>query len=484
MSAPVVALSIVAVIVLGAIAFALIGVHRIRMTPTEYMVGGRSFGSLFLWLLMAGEIYTSFTFLGAAGWAYGKGAPAFYILAYGTIGYIVGYFLLPPVWRLAKEHGFLTAADFFAHRYGTRWLAPAIAIIYFFLLVPYVTLQLSGLETLLSLAGYGAYNATFTVGTAFAVITFFVFTAGLRGTAWASIIKDSLVLCAVVFAGVYLPIHFFGSPAAVFDRIIETNPHWLTLQSTGPYPPAWYVSTVLLTGVGFFAGAHNWAAVFSARSEDTLRRNAMLLPLYQLLLILVMFAGFTALLLIPGLKGAAADRSFMLVVQKYFAPWVLGLIAGAGCLAALVPASAQLLGAASILSKNVIGDLFNLATSDRARTMTTRVLVLIIAGMALIFWINAKQTLVELLLLYYNGIIQMLPGFIFGLIWPRVNALAVGLGIAAGLLAAVLLSKTSTVFGLNNGCYALAANLVVCITITLLSRAPEPTLEALPETHR
>jgi len=207
-----IALSIVAAIVLGTIAFALLGVHRLRMNPTEYMVGGRSFGALFLWVLLAGEVYTSFTFLGAAGWAYGKGAPAFYILAYGTIGYIISYFLLPPIWRLAKERGFLTGPDFFVDRYRSRLLGAAIAVVYFFLVVPYVTLQLTGLQILLTIAGYGHYNATAAVSIAFVLMALFVFTAGLRGTAWASVVKDTLVLGAVLFAGIAIPIRFFGSP--------------------------------------------------------------------------------------------------------------------------------------------------------------------------------------------------------------------------------------------------------------------------------
>lgn len=472
MSAAAIALSIVAAIVLGTIVFALIGVRRLPVTPAQYIVGGRSFGALFLWILLAGEIYTSFTFLGAAGWAYGKGAPAFYILAYGTAAYIISYFLLPPIWRIGKERGLLTSADFFVDRYGSRWLGAAIAIVQFFLIVPYVTLQLTGMQILLTLAGYGKYNATIAVGIGFLVIAVFVFTAGLRGTAWASVVKDTLVLGAVIFAGIFLPIHFFGSPAAMFDRLLATHPTWVTLQTASSYPPLWYVSTVLLTAAGFYMGPHAFAAVYSAKDADTLRRNAIFLPLYQVVMILMFFAGFTALLIVPGLRGSDADQSFMLVVQRFYAPWVLGLVAGAGCLAALVPASAQLLGAASVLSKNVLGDIFNLATPDRARTLATRVLVIVIAVFALGLWLTARTTLVDLLLLYYNGITQMLPGVVFALMWPRVRAVAVGSGIAGGLITAALLQYGHAVnaHGLNTGFFALGINLVICVGITLLSK--------------
>lgn len=473
MTPAVTAVGITALVIAATIAFALIGSHRLRVSPSEYMIGGRSFGSIFLWLLMAGEIYTSFTFLGAAGWAYGKGAPAFYILAYGTIGYVIGYFLLPAIWRRGQAAGLLTAPDFLFDRYGAKWLSASVSVIYFFLIIPYITLQLTGMQILLTIAGYGTFDARVAVVIAFLIVALFVFAAGLRGTAWASIIKDSLVLLGVIFAGVVLPIHFFGSPAAVFDRIVAANPNWLTLQPGGLYPPLWYVTTVAVTGIGFFMGAHNIAATFSAKSEDALRRNAIFLPLYQLLLVLVFFAGFTALLLVPGLKGPAADQSFMLVVQKFYPPWVLGLIAGAGCLAGLVPASAQLLGAASVLSKNFLGDVLGIATEDRARTTLTRVLVLVIALLALWFWTVGGKTLVELLLFYYNGIIQMLPAFVFGLLWPRVNAAAIGAGIGIGLAAAVAIAymfpHAPSVAGVNPGVFSLALNVLVCTAVTLLA---------------
>ena len=225
-----VALSVIGVVLLGTIALGLWGVRRVRMDPHQLIVGGRSFGTLLLWVLLAGEIYTSFTFLGAAGWAYGKGAPAFYILCYGPLAYIFSYFLGPLIWRVSREHNLLTGPDFFVAQYGSRALGVGVALVSVVFIVPYATLQLSGIETLLRIAGYDSLNATVAVGLAFALIIFFVFSCGLRGVAWASVVKDMLVLVAVVFAGIWLPVHFFGSPAAVIDRVLAAHPHWMTLE--------------------------------------------------------------------------------------------------------------------------------------------------------------------------------------------------------------------------------------------------------------
>jgi len=467
-----IALGIVALVVVGTILLGLSGVRGVKMDPQEFIVGGRRVGALLLWLLLAGEIYTTFTFLGAAGWAYGKGAPAYYILCYGTIAYVISFFLAPPIHRIARERGYLTGPDFFADRYGSRLLGALVALLGFSMLVPYVTLQLTGLQILLQIAGYGTIDALRAVAIGFFVVALFTFAAGLRGAAFASVAKDLLVLLGVIFAGILLPIHFFGSPAGALDAVLRDHPSWLTI--AGPNSPngiTWVVTTTILTGCGFFMWPQSMAAIYSARNEDTLRRNAVFLPFYQVMLLLVFFAGFTALEVMPGLKGPAADQSFMLVVQKYYPAWVLGFLAAAGTLAALIPAAGQLLAAASIVGKNVFAD-YGIARDPASQTRTTRILVLVVAVLAFGFWAYNRQTLVSLLLIGYNGIAQLVPGVVLGVATRRPPALAVGAGILAGLATLILfvVPKTAeiieintriTAHGINTGLVALAINIVV-----------------------
>jgi SSS family solute:Na+ symporter len=468
------ALSIVALVVFGTIAFALIGVRRVKMDPSQYIVGGRSFGTLFLWVLLAGEIYTTFTFFGIAGLS--QGAPAFYVMAYGACAYVIGYFLAPAIWRAGKEGNLLTGADFFETRYNSRVLGVSVAVLQFVMVVPYVALQLTGLQILLRIAGYGAYDATAAVCIAFLVLALFVFTAGLRGTAWASVVKDVFVLGGVIFAGVAIPMRFFGSPAAMLDRVMQAHPQMLVLPPGSAFHGTlWYVSTVLLSAIGFYMGPHSWSAVYSARSADTLRRNAMLLPFYQIFLSLMIFAGLSAALIHPGLKGTAVDQSFLLVVQQYYPAWILGLIAAAGALAALVPASALLLAGASVITKNVAGDIFGVATGDASRTLLTRLLVIVVALLALGVWLTARKTVVELLLLYYNGVTQFTPGAVAAFVWKRATAWAVGAGIAVGLAVAIPLAALNIApWGINAGFLALAANVAVMVAVSLAGRPRTP----------
>jgi SSS family solute:Na+ symporter len=456
-----IALLIVLFVIVGTIGFGILGVRRIKMSPAQFILGGRSFGIVFLWLLSAGEVYTSFTFLGAAGWAYSRGAPAFYIICYLAVSCITIFFYMPPIWRIARRKGLLTSADYFADRYQSPALGFLTALVGVVFLIPYITLQLTGIQILLQIAGYGAINSVLAAGGAFGLIICFVLISGLRGAAWASLIKDGLVLAGVIFAGIVLPVQFFGSPQAAIDKVLQVHPNWMTLVGLSEnYGTLWFATTVLLSGLGGYVWPHAFASQLAARNPDTIRRNAMILPIYQIMLLLVFFAGFSALLVKPGLKGPEVDQSFMLVVQEHYPAWLLGLVAGAGCLAGLVPASAQILAAASLLSRNL------LPAKEEQVTQRTRLYIIVLALLAFLFWVFNRVTLVGLLLVGYSGITQLFPGVVLSLRKRPPHALSVAIGIivALVLLTIFAVQGTSVIYGANVGTVALAVN-IVCLFV-------------------
>src|SRR5690348_14985990 len=155
-----IALLIMSVVFAVSIALGLQARRGTEMTLEQWSVGGRKFGTIFVFLLMAGEIYTTFTFLGGSGWAYGKGAPALYILCYGALAYALSYFLLPVIWRYAKMHGLVSQADFFASKYRSPGLGILVSLVSVAAIVPYLVLQLKGLGIIVSEASYGSISAT------------------------------------------------------------------------------------------------------------------------------------------------------------------------------------------------------------------------------------------------------------------------------------------------------------------------------------
>lgn len=451
------------------------------MTLEQWSVGGRGFGTLFVFLLMAGEIYTTFTFLGASGWAYGKGAPAFYILCYGALAYAGSYFLLPPIWRHATRHRLHSQADFFARRYGSRPLGVVVALVGFAALLPYLVLQLKGLGIIVSETSYGALSPTAAIWGSTVVLVAYVMLSGVHGSAWTAVVKDVMILGVAVGLGLYLPWRYYGGIQPMFEAVARVRPELLLLPGKG-LSPVWFVSTVLLSACGFYMWPHAFASLYTARSEETFRRNAAVMPLYQLVLLFIFFTGFAAVLQVPGLTGAEADLSLLRLSKLAFAPWLVGLIGAAGVLTALVPGSMLLLTGATLLAKNVYGTL-RPGSDERTVGTLARALVPAFALAAVFGALHGGSGLVPLLLLGYNCVTQLFPALVLSLAerpWPTAagalagivagEAVVLWLGLSGATLAKLFPGWPSVVTDLNVGIVALAANGATLAVVTLLTR--------------
>ena len=443
-------------------AVGLAGRGRGEMNLERWSVGGRRFGVILVWLLMAGEIYTTFTFLGASGWAYSRGAPSFYILVYGTIGYTVSFFLLPPIWRMAKQRGLHTQPDFFLARYNSPALAGVVALVGVVSMVPYLQLQLAGLGFIVEIASGGALSSTSAILIAFVLTCLFVYSSGLRGIAWVAVVKDITMIAAVVVIGFGLPAMFFGGIGPMLDAAMRQHPaHLVFPGSTKTMGVGWVVSTILLTGLGFYCWPHMFASAFSARDDRTIRRNAVIMPLYQLPILLILFVGLTALMVIPDL--ANPDTALLALTTRSYPAWFAGLVGGAGAVTAMVPASMLLLVAATLVAKNVYRPLAGREVGDGELMRASRVSTVVIALAALALALWSPKELVNLLIFGYDGVAQFFPGIALGVFAPRVRARHVLPGLVFGELAVVSLiwSGHDPFLGMNAGFVGLAANAAV-----------------------
>jgi solute:Na+ symporter, SSS family len=448
-----------------------------KMNLEEWSVAGRSFGLLFMWLLMAGEIYTTFAFLGASGWAYSRGGPALYIMAYITLGYVVSFYVLPFIWELGRRHGLQTQSDFFEKRYQSKGLALFVSLIGVLFVIPYLQIQLVGLGIIVQVASFDQIPRATSIFIAVCIVASFVFFGGMRAVAWVSVIKDFLMILAAVSIGIYVPVHYFGGVGALFHSLATTHPTHLVMPgTTKTMGHAWFISTVVLSACGFYMWPHTFGAAFTAKSGHILRRNAIVTPLYTISLAFIFIAGFAAVLLVPGLSNG--DMSLLMLARKSFPPWFLGVIGGAGALTAMVPAAIIILTASTLFAKNVYRPLFapQMAEDKIARLAKTMVLVLALTSFYLA--LHSSTTLVALLLLGYAGVTQFFPGVVLGLFWPRVTTTGVISGLVAGLatVAALMLSHHDPFRGLNAGFIALCLNFLVTATVSFLTRAQENPL--------
>ena len=199
-----------------------------------------------VFLLMAGEVYTTFAFLGASGWAYSRGGPTLYILAYLTLAYVVSFFILPQIWEVGRRYGMQTESDFFrAATAATTW-PRFVCIVGIACFVPYLQLQLTGVGIIVSVASFDGIARGPAMAISVVAAGRVRVASGVRAVAWVSIIKDVLMVFAALAIGIGVPLIHFGGIGRMFAALAHAQPAHLTMPGATPnLGHAWYVSTVL-----------------------------------------------------------------------------------------------------------------------------------------------------------------------------------------------------------------------------------------------
>jgi len=472
-----IALILIALSAVGALVLGMSARHGHKMKLEEWTVGGRGFGAILVFLLLAGEIYTTFTFLGASGYAYGLGAPAYYILAYGTLAYVISYFMLPPIWAYARRLNLVTQPDFFAAKFASPTLGVLVALVGVVALIPYLVLQFTGLGIIVEVASYGAIPKSIAVLLGAAVVSLYVIVSGVRGSAWTAVVKDILIILVAVFLGLYLPLHYQGGITAMFTALDHAKPGFLAFAATGK-SLSWFISTVLLTALGFFMWPQSFAACYTARHADVFRKNAIVLPLYQLVLLFIFFVGFSAALVVPGLHGSASNMALLKVSVAAFPPVIVGIIGATGVLTALVPGSMIMMTAATLFSRNLVAAI-RPGQSDDTTALIAKTLVPVVGVVAAYFAISGSSTIVALLLMGYSFVTQLFPSLICSLLRRNpatkegaIAGIVVGVGtvvyftLTSATIAKLLPGAPEIVRDLNVGTAALVLNILALVIVS------------------
>ncbi|RYD60089.1 MAG: sodium:solute symporter family protein [Sphingomonadales bacterium] len=461
----------------------------------EWTLGGRKFGTLVFWFLNAGEIYTTFAVLGISGFAWAYGAPAYLAFCSVSLAAAIGYWLTPRIHSYGRRHGLVTQADFFAHRYGTRWLGVVVAVSGLFALVVYVQIQVTALTLIVQLAAGPAIDAGLAALVAVVLMLLFVFVAGLRSAAFAAGVKDVLMLILVVaLAWTAADAAGVASFGDVFRQVQDRFPTAVSFPGLKPELDlglTWFVTSAINVAVGTYVFPHMFQLCYSADSERTIRRNAMFQPIYSLSYVFIIMLGFAALL--AGTTAPNGDLNGLLlsfVAQKYPA-WMMGLFAGTATLLALVPGSVLLLTCGSIFARNVVRPL-NPAMSDTRELTVSRLSMIGFAAFALWLTLGANSSLVEIGLSAYAAIGMLAPGVFLAFVSRRVGPLAILLGLVVGYAvlwvpALTDLAKAATP-GWEIGLTALLINAVVTVVLSRMLPAPSgrpvaPVAGGLAQAH-
>lgn len=434
-----------------------------------WTVGGRRLGSVATFFLQAGEIFTTFTFLGISGLVLGSGVAAMYMPSYLVLGYVGMFLVGPMVWKLGKKHGYRTNSDFLQHRFGSPALGRITALLAVVFFMPVIQVQLVGLGTIVSfMTGDNSAGVT-SIVVAMALVLVFVVWAGLHGVAAASYLKDVLMVVALVVIALGVVVTY-QPEGGLHAAVLSGAEHLVTIQPDGAYGYVWYTTSILVSAVGFgcMTLPSSWPAVLSGRSSKAVASNHVFLPLYTVAVAIPVMLGFYAVVHLD--LGADEENSALLALaRESLPPWLLGgvVIAGAAC--AMVPAAGGLISVATLVSSNLVPN----GMSARARLLASRLTAGVVAVLVLAMTLGRPDLMANLYLLTYSGMIQLAPANLIGL---RRKVNVSGSAVLAGVLAGECVVVGFTAFGLSFygisvGLVGLVVNLVVLGLVAAVQRS-------------
>jgi solute:Na+ symporter, SSS family len=314
----------------------------------EWGLGGRRFGTVITWFLIGGDLYTAYTFIAVPALAFGAGAIAFFAVPYTIVMYPILFLVFPRLWHVCHKHHYITAADFVRGRFGNRWLALAVTIAGIVATMPYIALQLVGLQVVIGGLGVGGtgYAGDLPLVIAFIILAAFTYSSGLRAPASIAIVKDILIYITAAAAIIVVPLQLGG-----FGKIFAAVPPQKLLlaapgaNTTGAY--GIYATLALGSALALFLYPHSLTGILSASSGHAIRRNAAMLPGYSLMLGLLALVGFFAIAAgvanLPdytdGFKQFGNNFAVPALFLHSFPAWFVGIAFAAIGIGALVPAA-------------------------------------------------------------------------------------------------------------------------------------------------
>lgn len=460
----------------------------------EWGLGGRRFGAWITWFLIGGDLYTAYTFIAVPALVFGSGALGFFAVPYTVLVYPLVFAILPRLWNVARKHNYVTAADFVAGRYGSPALALAIAITGIVATMPYIALQLVGLQVVIG--GLGFTGGSGLMGdvpliVAFIILAAFTYTSGLRAPASIAVVKDLLVYITVIALIVVVPIKM-GGFGAIFAAIPKEKLLLPAIQAGNTGPMSFYATLAFGSALALMLYPHASTAVLAAKGPNTLRRNWVFLPAYSLMLGLIALLGYLAYAsgiarlpdLAPYFERYGPQFAMPGLLLHFFPSWFAGLGFAAVAIGALVPAAIMSIAAANLFTRNIYKAYINPHCSPERETSLAKLASLFVKFGALLFIVFLPLTYaIQLQLLGGILILQTFPAIVTGIYtrWFDAKALLLGwaAGLAWGIWAASLTGFKTSGYALHIGSlvipgyiglYALLVNCVVAIVANVIIR--------------
>ena len=432
----------------------------------EWGLGGRSFGTFIAWFLIGGDIYTAYTFIAVPALLYAGNAIGFFAVPYTIILYPIIFIFLPRLWSVSHRRAYVTPADFVQGRFDSRGLSLAIAFTGILATLPYIALQLVGIQAVLDVMGLGGgenaswFRKDIPLFVAFALLAAYTYSSGLRAPALIAFVKDTLIYLVIIVAVIYLPTQLggwsgiFDSAGKAFDSFNKDNADAIAggdARPKGLIPGVgasqWAYATLSLgSALALFMYPHSVTAVLSTKNRNIIRRNAALLPAYSFLLGLLALLGIAAVA--AGIQVKNPQLAIPQLFEQEFSPWFAGVAFAAIVIGAFVPAAIMSIAAANLWTRNIYKAFLNPEATDAQEAKQSKLASLLVKFGALLFVLALpKDFAINLQLLGGIWILQTLPAIVIGLYTRWFHRYALIAGWAVGMIWGTLAAYNTPVVG-------------------------------------
>ncbi len=444
---------------------------------TGYVAGDRSFGLLVMYFIFGATMFSAFAFLGGPGWAYSRGAAAFYILSYGVLGMAPWYAVGPRAARVGRRFGYVTQAQLLVGRFPSKLLSLLMAVLTVLAFIPYITLQMRGAGIVIEAVTDGHIPLWLGAGLAYGIVLLYVLTSGVAAVGWTNTFQGIFMLIIAWTLGIYLPMRLYGGVGEMFTRIGEARPELLTVPGLDAEGNPWswggYSTAILVSAIGVSMWPHLFMKAFAAKDDRTIRRTVVLFPTFQLFLIPVFIIGFAGVLF----PEAPPEPDFILpflILKSDLPSLVVGLFCAGALSASMSTGDAILHAGASVAVEDGISP-FN-TLDDRQQRILMRLVVVGMGAVAYFFALYEGFSLVVLLLSSYGIIAQFTPPLIAALYWKRATTPGILAGLVAGSVVTLFFFFNAPLrpLDLHEGILGLLVHVPVLVVVSLLTRDPSP----------
>ena len=468
---------LVAVVIVGylatTLAVGLFAGRRASKSVQGYVAGDRDFGLLVMYFVTGASVFSAFAFLGGPGWAYSRGAAAFYILSYGVLGMAPWYAIGPKAAALGRRFGFVTQAQLLVGRFPSRGLSVLMAALTLVSFVPYVTIQMRGAGIVVEAVTDGAVPLAVGAAVAYGIVMVYVLASGVSAVGWTNTFQGVFMLTIAWALGIYLPYRLYGGVGPMFEEILAARPELLTVPGLDTDGNAWswgaYSSAILVSAVGFTMLPHLFMKAFTARDDDTIRRTVVLFPTFQLFLIPVFLIGFAGVLFPESPEQSDFILPF-LILRTDLPALVVGLFCAGALSASMSTGDALLHAGASVVVEDGVQPFRRL--SDEGQRKLIRVLVVAVGAVAYLLALWDTSSLVDLLLASYGIICQFMPAVLAAMYWRRATTAGVVAGLVAGSATAAFffLMPEWKPLGVHEGILGLLVHVPVLVGASLAGK--------------